>query len=551
MGRPKRLPQQQTHQLATVGPPTRGLNTTGDFASMDPTDAVELDNLIATELGLTVRGGWREYATKLSGGDTVKTIMAYNSAPVSSQTPPLVASTLFAVTDKGIWNIEGGGDMSAKPAAIALSGATDAGQMSFVQFTAGGGKQYLIACSETDGAFYYDGLTWKKYTFTTGSTAPGQVAGVDPALFAQVVVWKYHLGFVRRGSAQVWWMPVNQFSGIAEGFDFGPSLRNGGMVLAAINWTMDAGDGIDDRLVILGSSGDLAVYEGTDPTDPSTFSQVGVWFIGQPPVGRRCFTSSGGNIYILTQFGVVPVAQLMSGGLDTIVLADTDLLKQLRKIQEALNVDFRTLLNTPGWALMEIPQLAMLHIARPSVSVSENIQYVFQQHALAWSRIVDMPGYCFGRRLGELYSGTTDGRVLRVFTGYSDGQKLNGTGDYEIRSRVTPAFSYFDNPTVRKRALMLRLQFLAKANPTYSVRMNADFSLSPIGGVTVGRGSVGSLWDVGKWDQAVWAGGRVSSAEWRTVRGMGFSLSPTIFLSTTQSTTLAALEYMNASGGPL
>jgi hypothetical protein len=550
MPKPKRLPQQQTHAITTVGPPTRGLNTIGDFATMEATDAVELDNMIPTELGLTVRGGWREYATGLSSGDTIKTIMAFNSAPSSSQTPPLAASTLFAATDRGIWNVEGGGDLSAKAAAIVLSNATDAGHMSFVQFTAGGGKQYLVACSETDGAFYYDGLTWKKFA-ASGTAGPGVVTGVDPALFAQVVVWKYRLGFVKRGSAEVWWLPPNALGGVAEGFDFGPSLRNGGMVLAAINWTMDAGDGIDDRLVILGSSGDLAVYEGTDPTDPSFFSQVGVWFVGQPPVGRRCFTSTGGNIYILTQFGVVPVAQLMSGGLDTVLLADTDLLKQLRKIQEALNVDFRTLLNTPGWALLDIPQLALLHIARPSVSVSEHIQYAFQQHALAWSRIVDMPGYSFGRRLGEVYSGTTDGRVLRVFTGYSDGQKLDGTGDYEIRSRVTPAFSYFDNPAVRKRALMIRLQFLAKANPNYSVRMNADFELSPIGGVTVGRGSVGSLWDVGLWDQAVWAGGKTASGEWRTVRGMGYSLAPTLFLSTTQSTTLASLEYMNAMGGPL
>jgi hypothetical protein len=241
----------------------------------------------------------------------------------------------------------------------------------------------------------------------------------------------------------------------------------------------------------------------------------------------------------------------MSGGLDTIVLAGTDLLVQLRKIQDQLNTDFQTLLNTPGWEVLNIPALALLHIARPSTSSTEFIQYAFQMHAMAWSRLLDVPGTCFAVRLNEVYAGTADGRVLRVFWGASDGQKLDGTGDYEIRSRVTPAFDYFGNPGVRKRALMMRLQFLAKSFPTYSVRMNTDFELSPIGGTTVGRPSVGSLWDVAKWDQAIWAGGKAAYGQWRTVRGMGYSMAPSIFLSTTQDTTLASLEYMTTAGGPL
>jgi hypothetical protein len=550
MSKPVRVPQRQTHQVTTVGPPTRGLDTTGDIASMEPTDAVELENLLPTEAGLTVRGGWREYATNINTGNPVRSLVCYSSAPTSGLTPPLAASTLFAITDAGIYNVEGGGDMTSRALAMAFSGATNAGYCSSVMFTAGGGKQYLIVCSEVDGAFLYDGLTWMKFT-STGGPGPGIVTGVDPATFVQAVVWKYRLGFVKRGSAEVWWLPINSVGGTAEGFDFGPVMRHGGMLLAAINWTQDAGEGIDDRLVLVGSSGDLAVYQGTDPTDATQFSQVGTWFVGQPPVGRRFYTTTGGNIYLLTQFGVIPVAQLMEGGLDTIMLAGTDLLRQLRKIQLQLNDDFQVLLNTPGWELLDLPTLALLQIARPSSSPNEFVQYAFQQHAMAWSRMLDVPAFCFMQRLNETYAGTSDGRVLRVFWGYSDGQKLDGTGDYEIRSKVTPAFNYFDNPAVRKRALMVRAQFLAKAPPAYSVRMNINFELSPLGGQTVGRGNTGALWDVGRWDQALWAGGKVAYGEWRSVSGLGYSLAPTFFISSTQATTLASIEYMVDSGGPL
>lgn len=550
----RRVPQHVNHTVVALPAPTHGLNTVDSLAGMPPTDAVECDNLLPTEAGLTVRGGWWTYGANLDSGSQIKTIFAYSSAPSTSMTPPLTASTLFAVTDNGIFNVEGGGDLTGKAAAIALSGAIDAGHMNSVQFTTdavNGGKQFLIACSETDGAFYYDGVTWKKYTYTTGSAGPGQVAGVDPALFVHVVSWKHRLGFTKRGSTEVWWLPPNAFSGKATVFDFGAVLPRGGMVLGCASWTQDAGDGIDDRLVVISSSGDVAIYEGTDPTTAATFSIAGVWYVGQPPVGRRCFTNTGGNVYLLTQYGVVPIAELMQGGLDTILTAGTDLLQQLRKIQSQLNEDFQFLLNTPGWALLDIPSLALLHIARPAISVTERVQYAFHKHSLAWSRIVDMDGYCFARRLSEVYAGTMDGRILRVFDGNTDGQLLDGTGAYEIRSRLTPAFNDFGAPAQVKRAQMVRCQFLAKAIPGYSVRMNVDYEINPVTGAPIGSKEAGSMWDLSMWDHALWSGGRSASGEWRTVAGMGYALAPTIFLATMAQTTIASIEYMTSAGGPL
>ena len=527
-------------QVSTVAPPVQGLNTTGQYAGMPTGDAVDLDNAISSELGLTVRGGWREYATNIDHGAIVKSIFSRSSSPATSVSSPLVGSEMFAATDHGIFNIEGGGDMSALAPSIALSGASDAGYCNAVQFTAAGGGQYLVVCSETDGAFIYDGLTWRKLVVT----------GVDPGLLVHVCVWKRRLMFTRKSSGEVWFLDAGAISGTALPFEFGPTLRHGGMVLGLANWTMDAGEGLDDQLVVMGSGGDVAIYKGTDPSDATAFEMIGTWYIGQPPVGRRCFTTTGGNVYMLTQYGVIPVAELVDGGLDNILTSGTDNLRQLRKIQSALNSDFQTFLDIPGWQLLDIPSLALLQIARPSASINEHIQYVFQQHSLAWSRILDVPCYCFARRLNELYGSTTDGRVLRVWTGNTDGQKLNGTGATEIRARITPAFNDFGAPAVQKMMHMIRLQWIAKANPSYTVRMNINYELNPVAGTAVARGFVGSLWDQALWDRDVWSGGRAAFGEWRTVRGMGYTLTPTIFLSTTAATTLAAIEYMSEGGGP-
>jgi hypothetical protein len=546
----KRAPQSLINQCTTVPPPTQGLNTTGDVADMGQTDAIELDNFIAQDLGLQMRTGWFEYATNVGGDatNTIRTIMAYNGTPTNAISNPLASSQLFAAIDTGIYFVEGGGDLSAASPVIALSGTTNAGTMSWAMFTAGGGGQYLVACSETDGGFIYDGVTWIK--MVGSGSGPGHVTGVDPGLFAQVCVWKRRLMFTLRASAQVWFLPTESVGGAAQLFDFGPQLINGGALVGLTNWTQDDGSGIDDRLVILGSAGDLVIYEGTDPSDADNFSNVGVWYVGQPPVGRRCMTTSGGNVYLLTQYGVTPVNQIVQGGLDNILTSDTGLLVQLRKIQSLLNEDFQTLLNTDGWELLALPGLALIHIARPSESIGENIQYAFQQHQTAWSRLIDVPGKTYSRRLNEVYAGTDDGRVIRVFSGNVDGLKLDGTGATSIGARCTPAFNYLGAPTVQKQALMLRLNFIAQAQPAWGLLMNVDFSVSTVNATPAATTSVGSLWDASFWDVDRWAGGAAAYGEWRAVEGLGFALSPSIFVSSNAPTTLASIEYMVKPGGP-
>ena len=540
------------HAVSTVLPPVHGLNSTGAVAQMPAEDALTMDNLVSTDLGVAVREGYFDYATHINGGAEIRTVFAYNGAPGSAMISPLATSELFAATDNGIFDIEGGGDMTGLAPAIALSGNTYAGRLSTVHFTNDIGVQYLPACSETDGGFLYNGVAWMKMT-SVGGPGPGIITGVDPATFVQVCAFKKRLMFVQRNSGKVWFLAANAVGGVASVFDFGPLLQHGGQVLALINWTQDGGDGTDDRLVIIGTAGDLVVYEGTDPSNSNLFNNVGTWYIGQPPVGRRCFSQTGGNPMVLTTFGIIPVGDVVQGGIDNILQANTELLQQLRKIQATLSHDFETLLDVPGWELDIIPSKALLVLARPSLTENTFIQYAFQQHNLAWSRLLDIRAVTFGRRLSEYYGGTEDGRVLRVLAGATDGGDLLGNNSTEIRSRLTPAFSYFGDPATLKQALMMRVNYLSSISPAYTILMNVDFSptdLSSPSGAPA-PDAVGSLWDGAFWDAGYWAGGRGSFGEWRSIEGMGYSLSPTLFIRTTSPTTIANIEYMTKTGGPL
>lgn len=550
---PRTRPQPLVQSLTTVLPPVRGLNTTGNIAGMRPDDALEMDNFISGDLGVTVREGWRDYAVNIDSAhpdnNEIRTVFSYSASSDLSTASPLINSELFATTDQGIWFIEGGGDMTGVAPEIALSGSVYAGRMNCVQFVTVAGV-YLIACSETDGAFIYNGISWMKCT-SVGGPGPGYITGANPAEFAHVVAFKKRLMFTERGSGVVWILPVGQVGGAVVAFDFGPLLRHGGMVLGCANWTQDAGEGTDDRLVILGSAGDLLIYSGNDPTSADDWANNGTWYIGQPPVGRRCFTSSGGNVFVLTQFGVIPVNQIVQGGLDNILTSDTDYLIQIRKLQDALNRDFANLLNTVGWELLSIPSKALLFLGRPVQISGEFFQYAYQQHNLAWSRLVGIPAVTFGLRLNEMYGGCDNGRVIRVLDGNTDGMDIDGDNAEEVRARITPAFSYFGSPTVLKQALMCRVNFLSNQSPGYALQMNTDFAANLIGTTPVPGSTAGSLWDQSFWDQAYWAGGRSAFGEWRSVEALGYSLTASVYVSANQPTTICNIEYMMKAGGPL
>lgn len=545
---PMRKPQARGHVIETKAPPMGGLDSISPLALMPEANAVQLDNFISADSGLAVREGWYDYATNL--GAEVRTILSYDAAPANAMVSPMSESELFAATDNGIFLVEGGGDMTGEAPDIALSGAIYAGRLSSVQFTTNGGH-FLVACSEIDGGHLYDGAAWLKMT-TGGTAGPGVVTGIDPGAFVQAVAWKHRLGFVERASTVSWWLPIDSVGGTAEPFDFGPAFPNGGALLALVNWTQDAGAGIDDRLVAISSAGDLVVYEGTDPTSAADFRMVGTWYIGQPPTGRRCFTTSGGNVYVLTQLGLMPVSQIVSGGLDTVETSSAGMLQKLRLLQDKLAQLFAHTINTPGWELLSVPAKSLFLVAHPPESTAAgHTQYVFNRHTLAWAHLRDIPGVTFAQRLTEVYAGTSDGRVLRVLDGTSDGRTFDGSGGQHVRARVTPAFSYFGAPDVLKQALMIRPVFLTRGALSWDVRMNVDYYIAPGSLTPLEQEAEASRWDSAIWDQSQWAASLRSAYEWRGIEGLGYALAPTLFVSSKGSTVLTALEYMMRAGGPL
>ncbi len=552
---PMRKPQQRGQDVQTKAPPMGGIDSISPRALMPEANAVILDNFIASESGLAMREGWWTYATNVGAaagagpGKSIETILCYAAPPDNALDSPLAQSELFAATDGGIYLVEGGGDMRAHAPVQALSGSLGAGHLNFVQFTTEG-DTYLVVCSETDGAYLYDGATWIKFTSAAG-TGPGHVTGSDPTKWVQVCVYKKRLMFLERASGRAWILDTGLVGGAAAEFDFGPMLRHGGAVLALVNWTQSAGEGINDRLLVLGTAGDLIVYQGDDPTSVDAFSNVGIWYIGQPPIGRRSFTTAGGEVYALTAYGCIVAGKVVEGGLDNILTSNADMLRQLRLINPLLATEFKTKMYTPGWEIVSIPSKSLMMITRPRTSDSDDYSYAFQMHNLAWSRLLSMPARTFGLRLDEVYSGTDDGRVLRVLDGFSDARVLDGSGADHIRAQVTPAFNYYGAPEQIKQALMVKPTFLSEGPVDYIVRVDVDFYVPPAKLTPVETLPRGARWDQGIWNQSYWPAGLQAHAEWRAVEAVGTAFATTLFVSAQSRCVLSAITTAFRAGGTL
>ena len=526
----------RVHNVTSVPPPVGGLNFAAPINGMEPQDAILLDNWICTRYGLSIRNGWAEHAIGFS--DSVKSLMPWVGAAAAQD-------ALFAATDNGIYDVTSTTD-TPDAALIALSTNENAGVFHSINFQAGGAN-YLIACSEADGFHRYDPINgWVK---VVSGVDPGEMSVVDPANLVHACAWKRRLWFVERDSSSIWYLPVLAVAGVAVELDVGPQLTLGGHVVAVVNWTMDAGEGIDDHLVILGSEGDVIIYKGTDPSDASKFSIVGRWVVGALPQGRRSVSQYGGDVLVVSRYGLAPISSLVRGGKTA---TEADPRSFVSRIQEVLRTDVQNLTGA-GWEVTQFDSAALLLINTPVSANGDIKQYVLDTHSLRWSTFSNIPAVTFTEYKGKLYFGTADGRVCQALVGELDEVKL-ATGSAEasfIQCSLQTAFNYFNSPGRLKHWLMVRPTFVAPSKPGVTVRMNSEFSTLLPSRVPVFSFDAESEWDTAVWGISKWMGESLSYKSWLGVEGIGFAGSLSMIVVGVGGSRLSSIDYMVEPGGPI
>jgi hypothetical protein len=497
---PRRAAAAQTAQSVVIPAPTGGLNYRDPISAMSPQDALVLTNMIPRQQGVELRKGYQVHATAV----TVASVPQAVDSVFSYTAPNPANNKVFMAANGNIYDVTASG---APVLAVTGTGSTNDDWWT-TQFSTAA-DTFLLAVSP--GAGYWTYSTTSGWVNRTGT-----VTGMTTAV-RTVAVWKRRVWFTFEGSSNVGYMDtVDAITGTVTSFPMGSILRNGGSVSALFNWTIDAGFSVDDFLIAVGTEGDVAVWEGTDPTSATTFGLKGVWYVGPVPKFGSYFTPFGGDVMIVSELGLVPMSRLITGQYSQDVQAGGP----ASKIQSVFAPLVRKLRNNRYFNVFVVPSSEVLVIKLP------NDGGTFRQFAMnvttgAWCEFVGMPMRCATVIGGQLYFGTDDGLTCKGLFGDRDGVDTVGAGGNYVEGDVQTAFSHFGTPAQNKKFSMVRPIFIALSAPSVKLAINTQFQLSPVGGSPFYLADDSGVWSAAVWNVATWAGQNTYQG-WAGTNGLGY-----------------------------
>lgn len=488
MRKPARLePKGQITQRGGVGvlrsipPPVGGWNKRDPLAQMKPLDAVDLENWFPRVADVTIRGGCADHVTGI--GAQVYTLATYRA--------PTGSLKMFASTDANIYDVTSSGAVGAS-VAVCTNGKWQKTQMGV---SAG---HYLILANGTDNMKYYDGTNW---ITVTAVSAPA-ITGVVTTAIIGTTVYNRRLFLIEKNKLNFWYLPADAVGGAALEFLLGPVTNLGGYTVAAAAWSFDGGNGPDDYLAFATSEGEVIIYRGTNPSDPSLWSRVGTYFIGKP-LGRRCFTKYGGDLVLITQNGAFPLsAALQSAAIDYKMALSN-------KIEGAFNTSAGTYGNNFGWEGIVYAATSAFIFNVPTTVDSVSEQYIMNTITKSWCKFTGWNASCFEELNKELYFGT-NGKVVKAWTGRAD-------FGADIVAYAKTAYNAFQDRGLKKFNLV-RPVLLVDGGISYSLGLSVDYQ-QEVALATVSYNIVaGGIWDVSLWDSGLWAGSLETILDWRTTQ---------------------------------
>lgn len=353
---------------------------------------------------------------------------------------------------------------------------------------------------------------WSTTTISGTNTVTG--AALIPSNLITVTVHQTRCWYIENNSMNVWYAGPLAYQGVLTLLPLAQVFTKGGYLMQMASWTIDNVEGINAYAAFITSEGEVAVYQGYDPTQQSTWSLVGVFKIGRP-IGRRCICKFGSDVLCITADGLSP----LSKGL----LTDrTQPESQITyKILNAINSDVQSYGANFGWQVIEYPIGNKLIINVPETTNSSMHQWVkntVRADDGGWSRFRNWNANCWEVQQDTLYFGG-NGVIYVADTGTSDA----GT---PITCDCLPAYSYFDVLGQLKNFCFARPIFQASASVQPVITLNVDYQNISPASIPVLTGGV-AQWDVSLWDVTPW--GDVSPSitvkNWLGVSGYGYAAS--------------------------
>ncbi len=266
--------------------PTMGWNTRDNLSNMGPLYAVAMENIFPEESYLRRRSGFTAFSTGSANGN-FHSLFEFSKGNT--------ATTLVGITTTG--RFYGSIVAGALPAASTGLGSAEA--------TAVNVNQRLVMAFDDNATGIQD---WDGTTLTATV-----ITGATSTAMTHVNLHKNRTYLVEYNSLKFWYSATDAYAGAYTSYDLQYIAKRGGYLLCTATWTVDGGAGVDDLFVAITSNGEAVVYQGSNPGDTANWALVGIYEIPLP-TGRRCAVKFGGDLLIMTKYGVVSMAGLFAEG---------------------------------------------------------------------------------------------------------------------------------------------------------------------------------------------------------------------------------------------
>ncbi len=485
--------------------PIRGWILNESLVAPGPAGARALDNFICTPTTIKVRGGFSKHAT-VGSPTAVASLFTYKSGS---------AEKFFAATASAIYDISAPADPDVSPSA-AVSGQT-AGKYATAQFATAGGE-YLYAVNGADNAQLYDGSTW---TQITGVSSPA-ITGVNTDTFSHVFSFANRLWFVEGGTMNAWYLSVDSIGGAANSFSLAGVFKKGGSLLFGATWSLDSGDGLDDKCVFVSTEGEVAVYQGTNPASASEWSKVGVYQITRP-LGMNATMQAGGDLLIATETGLVPVSEAVRRDVAALSIGAAS-----RAIEPYWQTRAKVH-SAVAWEVVKWPAENLMLVSQPETTATVGSMLVANLQTGAWSRFTGMDSQCLGVFGGTAYFGDSNGYVYQMEnTGSDNGAVYTAVCLWQADQMGMPG--------LQKTVEQMRPIFNSSTPIAPSLRALVNFSeeLSSVPNAVTYDPTDGwdvSVWDTSLWDASPGANVRPEDSQWIAIGRTGHAIAPELMLS--------------------
>lgn len=426
-------------------------------------------------------------------------------------------ATFYPINDQPLNALNFDAQTANFTAGATLTGGTSGAHAPIVKVIDNGTTGTLWLGSVTGGSFQDNEIiTGGGGSATADGTVSilfGAFTGVPTSSLSHNWVYKNRLFYVEKNSLNAWYLPVDSITGAATKLPLGGVFTLGGSLLFGATWSVETGNGLNEQCAFFTTEGEVAVYQGNDPSSAANWIKVGTYRIGKPR-GPKAFIRAGGDLVIATDIGFIPLSVAVHR--DIAALSPNAISYMIETawndaVAERVGMDW----NCAVW-----PTKQMVVVALPTGSGQQPQMLVANARTGAWCLFTGLDATCLCLFGDRFFFGSKGGLVVEMeVTGADLGAPYTAA--------VIPLFDSLKTPAALKTGMLARSSVRATSKVTVKLSLQTDFNINlptPPDDTAI---AAANAWGGGIWGVSTWGVGaqKQTFRDWQSVSGSGYAVS--------------------------